>query len=191
MPTGVARCSLPTNCRWRQSAFLPSCLSGGRRSSAFVRTSSRGSVPLGRESRLAVNDRGSGIALAPIDRFVIPSVVGQGASNRARLRSRLRIGPQVSLVPEVVGNSAGWHEGCCSEVLQRCLEVSHGCPRLRSASLQQTSTYLNATLRGLHESMRTLDQSRPSCKPLASTPLRGLRPVRKQAAARNGKSLFH
>jgi Phage integrase family len=32
------------------------------------------------------------------------------------------------------------------------------------ASLQQTSTYLNATLGGLHESMRNLDQSRPACK---------------------------
>jgi hypothetical protein len=44
------------------------------------------------------------------------------------------------------------------------------------ASLQQTSTYLNATLRGLHESMRNLDQSRPA---------------RKQAPALNGKSLIH
>jgi integrase len=35
---------------------------------------------------------------------------------------------------------------------------------LGHASLQQTSTYLNATLRGLHESMRNLDQSRPACK---------------------------
>ena len=37
---------------------------------------------------------------------------------------------------------------------------------LGHASLQQTSTYRNATLRGLHESMRNLDQSRrlPACK---------------------------
>jgi len=65
---------------------------------------------------------------------------------------------------------------------------------LGHASLQQTSTYLNATLRGLHESlhesMRNLDQSRPACKPLANKPLRGLRPVRKQAPARNGKSFL-
>jgi hypothetical protein len=31
---------------------------------------------------------------------------------------------------------------------------------LGDASLQETSTYLNASLRGLHESMRNLDQSR-------------------------------
>jgi len=62
---------------------------------------------------------------------------------------------------------------------------------LGHASLQQTSTYLNATLRGLHESMRNLDQSRPACKPLANKPARGFRPVRKQAAARNGKSFLH
>ena len=55
---------------------------------------------------------------------------------------------------------------------------------LGHASLQQT-------LRGLHESMRNLDQSRPACKPLAYKPLRGLRPVHKQAPARNGKSFLH
>jgi hypothetical protein len=56
-------------------------------------------------------------------------------------------------------------------------------PFLRSACVlgdEQTSTYLNATLRGLHESMRNLDLSRP----LANNPARGLRPVRKQAPAR-------
>jgi hypothetical protein len=62
---------------------------------------------------------------------------------------------------------------------------------LGHASLQQTSTYLNATLRGLHESMRNLDRSRPACNPLASTASRGLRPVRKQAPALDGKSLLH
>ena len=50
---------------------------------------------------------------------------------------------------------------------------------------------LNATLRGLHESMQNLDQSRPACKPLANKPLRGHRPVRKQAPAGNGKSFLH
>jgi hypothetical protein len=61
----------------------------------------------------------------------------------------------------------------------------------RSASLQQTSTYLNATLRGRHESMRNLDESRPACKPLANKPARGFRPVRKQAPAPDGKPLIH
>jgi integrase len=55
---------------------------------------------------------------------------------------------------------------------------------LGHASLEQTSTYLNATLRGLHRSMRALDQARAhtvsgqeltalpgnSCNPVASTP---------------------
>jgi integrase len=41
---------------------------------------------------------------------------------------------------------------------------------LGHASLQQTSTYLNATLRGLHESMRNLDQSRPACNRLQTHP---------------------
>jgi hypothetical protein len=53
------------------------------------------------------------------------------------------------------------------------------------------STYLNATLRGLHESMRTLEQSRAACKPLASTPARVPRPARKQAPASDGNSLIH
>jgi hypothetical protein len=53
---------------------------------------------------------------------------------------------------------------------------------LGHANIEQTSTYLNATLRGLHHSMKTLDRSRsaaarakarksrPSCKPLANEP---------------------
>ena len=51
---------------------------------------------------------------------------------------------------------------------------------LGHANIQQTSTYLNATLQGLHHSMKTLDrsrgrqakrrQTRPSCKPVANTP---------------------
>jgi hypothetical protein len=61
---------------------------------------------------------------------------------------------------------------------------------LGHASLQQTSTYLNATLRGLHESMRTFEQARNSCKSLASTPARGRRPARKQAPTSNRKSLI-
>jgi integrase len=52
---------------------------------------------------------------------------------------------------------------------------------LGHANIEQTSTYLNATLWGLHRSMKTLDRtrgaatrsktskSRQSCKPLAST----------------------
>jgi integrase len=82
------------------------------------------------------------------------------------------------------------HEGG-SRLLEAGWPAHHVQHMLGHASLQQTSTYLNATLRGLHESMRTLEQSRAACKPLASRPARGHRPVRKQAPARNGKSLLH
>ncbi len=52
---------------------------------------------------------------------------------------------------------------------------------LGHASIQQTSTYLNATLRGLHRSMQQLDRTRrtaarkkakssPACNPLAHAP---------------------
>ena len=61
---------------------------------------------------------------------------------------------------------------------------------LGHASLQQTSTYLNATLRGLHESMRSLEEARNSCKSVAGNPTRGHRPVRKQAPAHDGTSLI-
>ena len=82
------------------------------------------------------------------------------------------------------------HEGG-SRLLEGGWPVHYVQHMLGHPSLQQTSTYLNATLRGLHESMRNLDRSRPACKPLANKPARGFRPVRKQAPARNGKSLLH
>lgn len=78
-----------------------------------------------------------------------------------------------------------------SRLLEAGWPVHHVQHMLGHASLQQTSTYFNATLRGLHESMRTFDQSRPACKLLANNPLRSHPPVRKQAPARNGNSLFH
>jgi hypothetical protein len=68
--------------------------------------------------------------------------------------------------------------------------VHHVQHMLGHASLQQTSTYLNATLRGLHESMRNLEEARKSCKPVASDPSRGHRPARKRTPATNGKSLI-
>ena len=82
------------------------------------------------------------------------------------------------------------------------MKAGHGCSKAdgRStmcstcsghASLQQTSTYLNATLRGLHESMQHLDQSRPACKRLAKKPARGFRPIHKQTPARSEKSFLH
>lgn len=58
---------------------------------------------------------------------------------------------------------------------------------LGHASLEQTSTYLNATLRGLHESMRVFEKSRSACKQTLPRP----RPVRKQTPAMSGKSFCH
>jgi hypothetical protein len=56
-------------------------------------------------------------------------------------------------------------------------EVQH---MLGHANIEQTSTYLNATLQGLHRSMKALDRtrrrvakprkSRPACNPVANGP---------------------
>jgi hypothetical protein len=62
---------------------------------------------------------------------------------------------------------------------------------LGHASPQQTSTYLNTTLTGLHQSRRKMEQSRPACTPLAQTRSRGPRPVGKQTSIQNGTSLSH
>jgi integrase len=59
------------------------------------------------------------------------------------------------------------HEGG-SRLLEGGWPVHHVQHMLGHASLQQTSTYLNTTLCGLHESMRNLEQSRPACNILAS-----------------------
>jgi hypothetical protein len=77
-----------------------------------------------------------------------------------------------------------------SRLLEAGWPVHHVQHMLGHTSLQQTSTYLNATLRGLHESMRTLEESRNSCKSVASNPARGQRPARKQAPAHDRKSFI-
>jgi integrase len=82
------------------------------------------------------------------------------------------------------------HEGG-SRLLEAGWPVHHVQHMLGHASLQQTSTYLNTTLRGLHESMRTLEESRAACKSVASTPARSPRPARKRAPASNGNSFIH
>ena len=82
------------------------------------------------------------------------------------------------------------HEGG-SRLLEGGWPVHHVQHMLGHASLQQTSTYLNATLRGLHESMRSLEESRAACKSLASNPSRDQRPTRKEAPASDGNSLIH
>jgi hypothetical protein len=72
---------------------------------------------------------------------------------------------------------------------------------LGHANIQQTSTYLNATLQGLHHSMKTLDrargrqakrgQTRPSCKPGANTPACDPLADGKPAAANGSKLLVN
>ncbi|MEO8257242.1 MAG: site-specific integrase [Acidobacteriota bacterium] len=74
-----------------------------------------------------------------------------------------------------------------SRLIEAGWPVHHVQHMLGHASLQQTSTYLNATLRGLHDRCGILIDPAP----LASTPSRGLRPARKQAPAQDGKSLLH
>jgi integrase len=78
-----------------------------------------------------------------------------------------------------------------SRLLEAGWPVHHVQHMLGHASLQQTSIYLNTTLRGLHESMPSLEQSRTACKFVASKLPRGPRPTRKQAPATDGKPFLH
>ena len=76
------------------------------------------------------------------------------------------------------------HEGG-SRLLEAGWPVHYVQHMLGHASLQQTSTYLNATLRGLHESMRNLDQSRPACKQTRPRP-----PASSQAGSRQKREVL-
>jgi integrase len=78
-----------------------------------------------------------------------------------------------------------------SRLLEAGWPVHHVQHMLGHASLQQTSTYLNLTAQGLHESMRKLDDSREACKIVASEASRALRPAGKQAPARDENLLIH
>lgn len=69
-----------------------------------------------------------------------------------------------------------------SRLLEGGWPVHHVQHMLGHASLQQTSTYLNATLRGLHDSMRNLEQARTACKVVASQVGVGLSPTDQTAA---------
>jgi hypothetical protein len=73
---------------------------------------------------------------------------------------------------------------------------------LGHANIQQTSTYLNATLKGLHRSMKMLDRTRraaarkkakvpPACNPLASKPACDPLAARKKTPASNAKLLVN
>jgi len=78
-----------------------------------------------------------------------------------------------------------------SRLLEAGWPVHHVQHMLGHASLQQTSTYLNLTAQGLHESMRKLDDSREACKIVASEDSRALRPAGKQAPATDENLLIH
>jgi integrase len=92
----------------------------------------------------------------------------------------------------VFGDEVGHRLGSIKRAWQTSVLRAHGHEHmLGHASLQQTSTYLNATLLGLHKSMRTLEQSRAACKSVASKPTCSPRPTRKQDPASDGNSLIH
>jgi integrase len=82
------------------------------------------------------------------------------------------------------------HEGA-SRLLEAGWPLHHIQHMLGHASIHQTSTYLNATLRGLHESMREMEEARAACKPLAKEPALAHRPDGKQTPVHDGNSLIH
>ncbi len=77
-----------------------------------------------------------------------------------------------------------------SRLLEAGWPVHHVQHMLGHASLQQTSTYLNLTTQGLHESMRKLEEARAECKDAAKPTPRDLRPVGEQAPADHGNLLM-
>jgi integrase len=77
-----------------------------------------------------------------------------------------------------------------SRLLEAGWPVHHVQHMLGHASLQQTSTYLNLTTQGLHESMRKLEEARAACKIVASEDSRAPRPAGKQAPADHGNLLM-
>ena len=58
------------------------------------------------------------------------------------------------------------HEGA-ARLLEAGWLLHHIQHMLGHAPIAQTSTYLNATVRGLHKSMQEMEQSRAACKPVA------------------------
>ena len=77
-----------------------------------------------------------------------------------------------------------------SRLLEAGWPVHHVQHMLGHASLQQTSTYLNITTQGLHESMRKLEEARAACKDVARPASRARRPDGKQAPADSGNLLM-
>ena len=82
------------------------------------------------------------------------------------------------------------HEGA-SRLLEAGWPLHHIQHMLGHASIAQTSTYLNATLRGMHQSMRDMEESRAACKPVAKGRARAPRPARKQTPVHDGNILIY
>lgn len=78
-----------------------------------------------------------------------------------------------------------------SRLLEAGWPVHHVQHMLGHANLSQTSTYLNPTTVGLHESMRKLEDARAACKNVASEPASAPRPDSKAAAPAVDNLLIH
>jgi integrase len=82
------------------------------------------------------------------------------------------------------------HEAA-SRLLEGRWPLHHVQQMLGHASIKQTSTYLNATLGGLHQSMRDMEDASAVCNPVANPPELAPQPDCKQAPARDGNVLIH
>jgi integrase len=78
------------------------------------------------------------------------------------------------------------HDGA-SRLLEAGWPLHHIQQMLGHASIDQTSTYLNAQARGLHKSMREMEASRAARKPPANAPAQEPPPQDEQTPAGGGK----
>ncbi|MGH9256758.1 MAG: tyrosine-type recombinase/integrase [Vicinamibacterales bacterium] len=77
-----------------------------------------------------------------------------------------------------------------SRLIEAGWPIHHVSEMLGHASLEQTSTYLNVTRVGLHESMRRFDVNVARCKPVANEPTIEHRPVSNGGAHRLANTLL-
>jgi integrase len=82
------------------------------------------------------------------------------------------------------------HEGA-SRLLEAGCPLHHVQHMHGHANLSQTSTYLNATRIGLHESMRRFDDLSAGCNPVASNPAIEHPPVRNDEHGSDAKLLVN
>lgn len=78
-----------------------------------------------------------------------------------------------------------------SRLLEAGWPLHHVKEMLGHTNVQQTSTYLNATLHGLHDSMRRMEAARRACEDVAKNLPTEPRPVRNEQPMPTGKLLFH